>query len=154
LAKQKPIVPLLTQIAYSLIQLIFSTPLGFNTISATTKDREDKLISQLEHLEETEFLCALNQPFNVDFPMSENYQELSKKEKQKVLQELLLKLMKDCFEKLWVVIIDDIEYSDRDSMQILKIMIQLDMIFFILSIGHKLNGHYELPSSILKKSKV
>jgi len=128
-------------------------PLGFNTTS-TMKEREDKLISQLGHIEKTEFLCALNQPFNVNFPMNENYQKLSKKKKQSVLQKLLFKLMEDCFKKVWVVIIDDLEYSDRDSMQLFKVIIQMDMIFFVLSIGHKLSGQYELHPSILKKAQV
>jgi len=128
-------------------------PLSFNATS-TMKEREDKLISQLSHIKETKFLCALNQPFNVNFPINEDYQKLSKKKKQDVLQELLFKLMKDCFKKVWVVIIDDLEYSDSDSMQLFKVITQVHMIFFILGIGHKLSGDYKLHPSILEKAQV
>ncbi|RLU22084.1 hypothetical protein DMN91_006464 [Ooceraea biroi] len=142
-----------SQVSYSLIHLIFSMPLGFN-VTSTAKEREDKLVSQLGHVRQPEFLCALNQPFNVHFAMNARYKALSEKQKHNVLQKFLLKLMRDCFRKLWVVIIDDAEYSDNDSMLLFGTMVQLNTVFFVLSVGHKLNAQYEVHPAVLKRAQV
>ncbi|XP_026826225.1 adenylate cyclase type 10-like [Ooceraea biroi] len=141
------------KVSYSLIHLIFSMPLGFN-VTSTAKEREDKLVSQLGHVRQPEFLCALNQPFNVHFAMNARYKALSEKQKHNVLQKFLLKLMRDCFRKLWVVIIDDAEYSDNDSMLLFGTMVQLNTVFFVLSVGHKLNAQYEVHPAVLKRAQV
>lgn len=128
-------------------------PLGFD-VTSTAKEREDKLISQLSDVPQSEFLCALNQPFNVHFAMNAHYAALSETQKHNVLQQLLLKLMRDCFEKLWVVIIDDAEYSDNDSMLLFSTMIQLNTVLFILGVGDKLNANFDVPPAVLKRAKV
>ncbi|KAL0101169.1 hypothetical protein PUN28_018787 [Cardiocondyla obscurior] len=139
--------------SYNLIRLIFSIPLGFN-VTTTSRDCEEILMSRLEHIYEPEYLCALNQLFNVHFVMSPKYTALSGKQKRKMLLRFVLKLMRSCFKELWVVIIDNAQYSDEDSLNLFHTMTKQSTVFFILSFGHKLNGEYEIHPDVLKKSQV
>ncbi|XP_011879972.1 PREDICTED: adenylate cyclase type 10-like [Vollenhovia emeryi] len=141
------------KVSYSLIHLIFSMPLGFN-VATTPRDREEILMSRLEGVCEPEFLCALNQLFNVHFMMSSSYTALSRKQKRKMLRKFLLKLMKSCFRELWVVIIDNAQYSDEDSMKLFRTITNQSTVLFILSLGRKLNGEYEMDPSVLEKARI
>lgn len=146
-------VSLLAQASYNLIHMIFSKPLNFH-VAASSREREDRLISQLGQVREPDFLCSLNQLFNVHFAMSARYKALSVEQKRKVLSKFLLKLLKRCFRELWVVIIDDAQYADNESMLLFRTMTKRNMIFFILSIGHKLSGEYEVHPAILERARV
>ncbi|CAL1681643.1 unnamed protein product [Lasius platythorax] len=139
--------------SYNLIHMIFSKPLNFH-VAASSREREDRLISQLGQVREPDFLCSLNQLFNVHFAMSERYKALSVEQKRKVLSKFLLKLLKRCFRELWVVIIDDAQYADNESMLLFRTMTKRNMIFFILSIGHKLSGEYEVHPAILERARI
>ncbi|XP_071646995.1 adenylate cyclase type 10 [Temnothorax longispinosus] len=141
------------KVSYSLVHLIFSIPLGFTDATAP-RDREEILMSRLEHVYEPEFLCVLNQLFNVHFMMSPRYKALSGKQKRKVLSNFLLKLMRDCFKDLWVVIIDNAQYSDNDSMKLFRTMTRQSTVFFILSIGRELNGEYEIHPTVLERARI
>lgn len=146
-------VSLLAQTSYNLIHMIFSKPLNFH-ITTSPREREERLMSELGQIREPEFLCALNQPFNVHFAMSQRYTALSVQEKRKMLKKFLLKLLKSCFRELWVMIIDDIQYGDNESMLLFPTMTRRNMIFFVLSIGHRFGGEYEIHPGILKKAQV
>lgn len=136
-----------------MVHLIFSIPLGFN-VATTPREREEILMSCLHNIHEPEFLCALNHPFNVDFMMSPRYTALSRKQKHKVLLKFLRKLMKKCFRELWVVIIDDIQYGDNDSMQLFHTITKQNTILFVLSLGRKLNSEYEISPEVLERARV
>lgn len=127
--------------------------LGFN-VATTLKERENKLVSQLGHIRQPEFLCVLNQLFNVRFTISEPYKTLSDEQKRKVLHKFLIKLVRSCFKKLWVIIIDDAQYSDDDSMLLFSMIAKQNTILFVLSFGCKLNGEYEINPAILEKARV
>lgn len=133
--------------------MIFSVPLGFN-VATTSKEREDRLILQLGRVRQPEFLCALNQPFNVHFTMSARYQALAEERKRKVLRKFLLKLMRSCFREMWVVIIDNAEYGDDDSMMLFRTMAKHDTVLFVLGVGRKLNSEYELSPDVLERARV
>jgi len=145
----------LTQISYNLIRLIFSIPLGFN-VATVPREREEILMSRLRHVPECEpeFFCVFNQLFNVHFMINPRYTELSRKKKRKVLRKFLFKLMTKCFKELWVVIIDNAQYSDNDSMKLFRTITKQNTIFFVLSFGRKLNGEYEIYPAILERARV
>ncbi|KAL6429124.1 hypothetical protein ACFW04_008123 [Cataglyphis niger] len=145
-------VSLLTQASYNLIHMIFSKPLNFH-ITTSPREREDRLMSELGQIRESEFLCVLNQPFNVHFAMSQHYTALSVQQKRKMLKKFLLKLLKSCFKELWVMIIDDIQYGDNESMLLFRTLTRRN-IFFVLSIGHKFGEEYEMHPGILKKAQI
>ncbi|KAK1122953.1 hypothetical protein K0M31_008591 [Melipona bicolor] len=128
-------------------------PLGF-THTSTRKEREDKLLLRLGKLKHPYFLCIFNQPFNVHFSITQHYNVLTDAEKQKLLRKFLLKLMKNCFQELWVVIIDDAEYCDPESLGIFDVFTKKDMIFFVLSIGRKLSTDFPVYFNLLHRGKV
>ena len=143
----------LVQTPYNLIHLLFSMPLGF-TDTSTRKEREDKLLLRLGKLKYPQFLCIFNQPFNVHFSITQHYNALTDAEKKKLLRKFLLKLMKSCFQELWVVIIDDAEYCDPESLSIFDVFAKKDMIFFVLSIGRKLSVDFPVYFNLLHRGKV
>lgn len=132
--------------------MIFSKPLNFH-ITTSPREREDRLMSELGQIREPEFLCVLNQPFNVHFAMSQHYTDLSVQQKRKMLKKFLLKLLKRCLKELWVMIIDDIQYGDNESMLLFPTMTRRN-IFFVLSIGHRFGGEYEMHPGMLEKAQV
>lgn len=143
----------LVQAPYSLVHLIFSVPLGF-TVTSTRKEREDKLLLRLGKVKRPHYLCILNQPFNVRFSISHRYNVLSEPQKQKVLRKFLLKLLKGCFDDLWIIIIDDAEYSDNESLQVFDVLTKKDKVLFILSVGMKLSTEFKMCSNLLSRAKV
>lgn len=128
-------------------------PLGF-THTSTRKEREDKLLLRLGKLKHPYFLCVFNEPFNVHFSITQHYNVLTDAEKQKLLRKFLLKLMKNCFQELWVVVIDDAEYCDSESLDIFDVFTKKDMIFFVLSIGRKLSTDFPVYFNFLHRGKV
>ncbi|XP_053973137.1 adenylate cyclase type 10-like [Hylaeus volcanicus] len=138
---------------YNLIHLIFSMPLGFS-VASTPKEREDKLLLRLGTVRQSHLLCALNQPFNVHFAITHRYNILTEMEKWKVLRKFLLKLVKSCFEALWVIMIDDAECSDHESLQLFDVLTKTDTVFYIVCIGRKLNTDTQVYSNLLIRGKV
>lgn len=86
--------------------------------------------------------------------MSPRYTALSGKQKHKVLLKFLRKLMRKCFRELWVVIIDDIQYGDNDSMQLFHTITKQNTILFVLSLGRQLNSEYEINLEVLERARV
>ena len=132
---------------------IFCAPIGFSDKS-TVKERTDKLLHHLGNSKETEYFCVLNEPFNVDFKVSSQYRALRKREKHAKLRRLLVRLMYTCFHTLWIILIDDIEYADGESISLLNILVKLDLVLFVISLGHKVAKAYSLHKEILQKAKV
>lgn len=52
------------------------------------------------------------------------------------------------------MIIDDVQYGDDDSMQLFYTMTKQNTILFVLSLGRKLNGEYEINPDVLKRAQV
>lgn len=86
--------------------------------------------------------------------MSADYKALSEARKHKVLRKFLLKLMRGCFKDLWVMIVDNIEYGDDDSMTLFRTMAQQETVFFVLSLERKINGEHELHPDVLERARV
>nr|KAF7425239.1 hypothetical protein H0235_007677 [Vespula pensylvanica] len=138
---------------YTLFHLIFSLPLKFS-LTSSSKDREDTLIRLLGNIRYPEYLCVLNEVFNVRFPITRQYTISIESERLKILEQLLINLTEKCFQKLWVIIIDDIEYADEESLNFFDIFIQTDIFLFIISVGRKVGAEYRLANILLKKARV
>ena len=140
---------------YTLIHLIFSVPLGIGTSTSTPKEREDKLISYLGKIRYPHYLCVLNQAFNVNFNMSKRYQFLREHAKHKLLRKLIARLVHCCFRHLSVVMIDDGENTDPESLALLATIIKQDRILFVFTFGQKnVEEFNRLDPTILEKAKV
>lgn len=53
-----------------------------------------------------------------------------------------------------MIIIDDTQHSDNDSMKLFRTMIKQNTVFFILSFGRMFNGEYEIYPDILERARV
>lgn len=111
---------------------MFCVPLGF-TVTSTSKDREDALIAHLGPLNNSQFLWVLNPVFNVNFKIGSEYSLLAEHEKQKHLIKFITELVVKCFTELWVVMIDDADNTDEESLALLRTIITLNRIIFVLS---------------------
>ncbi|XP_076283495.1 adenylate cyclase type 10 [Lasioglossum baleicum] len=138
---------------YSLILLIFSISLSFS-VSTTRKEREDKLLQRMGKVRQSYFLCSLNQPFNVRFPITRRYNSLSESQKWKILRKFLLKLLKGCFTEFWIIVIDDAEYTDIESLQLFDVLTKRDMVFYVLGIGRKLGTEFQIHPNVLLRAKI
>ncbi|XP_066584846.1 adenylate cyclase type 10-like [Prorops nasuta] len=141
------------KVPYTLIHLIFSMPLGFSQ-RTTAKEREDKIIVVLGPIKEPDYLCSLNQAFKVRFRISEKYRALTKENRDIVLRKFLMKLLKNCFKELWIVIIDDLEYSDFETIRLFDTLTKADRILFLVSVGKNQDMEYKLHSALLLKAKL
>lgn len=124
------------------------------TENSSVKDRMDKLLQNLLNFQEVEYLCVLNEPFKVDFKISAEFRELERKEKQRFLRKVLIILMYNCFEKFWVIFIDDIEYADGESISLLNTLIKLDLILFVIGSGQKVTNPYSFHKEIIERTQV
>ncbi|XP_044006022.1 adenylate cyclase type 10-like [Aphidius gifuensis] len=142
-----------TDVPFALIYLIFSAPLDFTTIS-TSKNREEKLNYYLKDSYNEKFFCALNPVFNVNFNNDPEYTQLSKNIKYKIKKQLIVLLMRKCFKDLWIIIVDNIDNSDKESLILIDAIVQQDHVYFVLSCGKKCIFDNHNHSNIIKKSKL
>lgn len=136
-----------------MIYLIFSAPLDFTTIS-TSKNREEKLNYYLKDSYNEKFFCALNPVFNVNFNNDHEYLQLPKNIKYKIKKQLIVILMGKCFKDLWIIIVDNIDNSDKESLMLIDAIVQQDHVYFVLSCGKKCIFDNQHHSNIIKKSKL
>lgn len=96
----------------------------------------------------------MNQVFNVDYKVDEEYSELSEDNKWRVLKKLVATLVHKCFESHCIVMIDDVHNADVDSLKLIDTIVNEDKLFFILTCGQNNLFHSNNHPNILKKSKV
>lgn len=122
--------------------------------NSSIKDRTDKLLHHLANFHELEYLCVLNEPFKSDFKVSAEYRNLERKEKQRYLRKLLIILMYSCFEKFWVIFIDDIEYADGESILLLNTLMRMDLVLFVIGSGQKVANAYSFRKEVIERTQV
>ncbi|XP_063977452.1 uncharacterized protein LOC135162667 [Diachasmimorpha longicaudata] len=139
---------------FGLIHLIFSAPLQF-TASTTSQTRENTLLYHLKFLRYPEFLCALNPVFNVKYRVSSYYLNLTFSDRRSILQKLIFKLAQSCFTHPWVVITDDADNADSESLSLLPTIIEHENIFFVFTFGEmEITDRKRQISKILEKAKI
>lgn len=99
-------------------------------------------------------LCSLNDILNVNFDVSNKYRALPDSDKQEIMEKLLSKLISKIFYRQWVVVIDDAEYSDPETIALLPTIIKEDCILFVMAFGQKLSTEFTISNEILKKAEV
>lgn len=128
--------------------------MGFGTSVPSPKDRKDKIIKFLGKIRYPHYLCALNQAFNVNFTTSARYQSLAESEKRKLMRKLIAKLTHTCFDRLWIIIVDDAENIDPESFSLLATIVKQDRAFFVLSFGKKVITESKFDPLIIERMKV
>lgn len=99
-----------------------------------TENFEEIVNQKLSHLKIDEYFFVLNEIFNTSYEQVEEFKELPR-DLVINLQQLLITTMfkqSDCF---WIVMIDDADFIDSNSLNFLKAITSSQTIFFILTIG-------------------
>lgn len=73
------------------IQLIFGLAIGISETS-TEKDKREKLLHRLAHVQVPELFCVLNPVFGVNFEMTALYKRLNEKQRAVATQRMLKQL--------------------------------------------------------------
>ncbi|KAF5300893.1 hypothetical protein FQR65_LT09056 [Abscondita terminalis] len=144
LAKRDAKMPYLT------IQKILSMPLGITELS-TMEDREIKLKLNLQKIKSSDWYCALNKVFNVNFEKSLAYKSLSTQNKLGVLEIILKQLCYSGFTTIWVIAIDNAEYIDDESWYFIETLLVVDMVFIIMTTTTNIELRKDAINTFLNK---
>lgn len=94
---------------------------------------EDIIVNKLSDLiVEADYLSALNSIFDIHLPAQSSIANDTHGEIQKILLRLLCHNLSSNF---WIVFIDDADYIDSDSFNLLPSLFETKSLFFILTIG-------------------
>lgn len=99
-------------------------------------------------------LCSLNHVLNVNFKMTSEYSNLDGRARRKNLKKLLAHLTRKCFNVAWVIIIDDAELVDDESISLFHTVAKLKNLLFVLTYGNKLSRAYLIPPRIANDARV
>ncbi|XP_057329018.1 adenylate cyclase type 10-like isoform X2 [Microplitis mediator] len=135
---------------YSLINFLFCTPLGFKA-EMTKEDREKIIYRNLKSISEKQYFYLLNEIFNVNFEFNSRYSTLSDDDKKQRVDEYISKLVLECFKELWVILIDDAEYIDKESLTLIPTIVDQERIFLVFGLN---DDEKKLFGILEKKSKV
>lgn len=121
--------------AFSTVSLTMARVLGLNQKDSVSR-REAVLRGALKHLDIPQLLCSLNEVFNVQFELSELFLNLPDVRKNEVRGSLFQQLLKQN-TKFWVVIVDNLEYTDNESWVLLPYVFESDFIFYAATLGNR-----------------
>ncbi|CAH1106140.1 unnamed protein product [Psylliodes chrysocephalus] len=99
-----------------------------------------------------EYLCFLNVIFDVNFPHSMEYKAMDRKKKYKTLQNVFKKFCKMVFDKFYLLVIDDSQYIDDESWLLLNLLVNLNLVFIVATMGTETIS--TIVMEILKNAKI
>ncbi|KAJ8667553.1 hypothetical protein QAD02_009216 [Eretmocerus hayati] len=144
--------PIDKQLPYVLLRLIFDAPLEISGRSSA-KQKQKKLASFFQE-EDLKYLCVFNHIFNVFFKVPPEYEKLKSRARKKLLKKMLAQMTAKCFTELWVVIIDDAELADDESLILFRTIADQKKSFFVMGYGNKLSKNYPIPQDIAETAQV
>ncbi|CAG9821448.1 unnamed protein product, partial [Phaedon cochleariae] len=141
------------EVPYRTIQWIFQKFINCN--AETSEEEKQKIIrSRLMNRSTLEpFLCFLNPVFDVNFPLSDNYNMMDRSLKYETLQYIFRILCRDVFVRFWVIVIDDSENVDDESWLLIDILLDLNLVFIVVTMGSE-KSLSTLALEILKKDRI
>lgn len=142
----------LLQNAYFLIRHIFYEPLGISD-NTPPNAREDLIRSRYSKQDQT-LLCCLNPVFRVTFPVVAEFIAMGIEEKLSLLKRYIVLLAKSCFKDLWVLLVDDLELADEESISILNSFLKQNRVIAVLAYGNKLTKNFSVTYEIESTSLV
>lgn len=72
-------------------------------------------------------------------------------EKKQRIDEFIVKLVEECFKDLWVILIDDAEFIDKESLTLIPTIINQERIFFVFSL---IDDEKKLYEVLEKKARI
>ena len=70
------------------------------------------------------------------------------------MENILALLTQRCFRRIWIIVIDNAELADKESMTVLKTVIIQNRILCLMSYGNKLLEPYTIPQELKAIAKV
>nr|CAI5849851.1 unnamed protein product [Callosobruchus analis] len=121
------------EVPYRTVRYMFLAYIGPD--STSVRDREKKILHLLrdKHLEEQ--LCFLNFVFDVKFNTSKMYHDMDLHTKYETLKNIFKTFCKACFHSFHIIAIDDAENIDDESWMLLKLLLDLNLVFVVATMG-------------------
>ncbi|CAH1970769.1 unnamed protein product [Acanthoscelides obtectus] len=120
-------------VPYRTVRYIFRPFLG--TEATSVRDREKKILRLLSDKELEDQLCFLNFVFDVKFNISKIYKDMDLATKYETLKNLFKILCMACFHTFYIIAIDDAENIDDESWMLLKLLLDLNLVFVVATMG-------------------
>ena len=121
---------------YSTVWLYLSKIMNLSPKMSSIK-LETKLYEMLSNNGIDEYLGVLNPIFNVNFRISKTLKAMNNdqlKETKKIVFKILCEI---AFKDFWVVLMDDLEYSDQESFELFEYLFESNIAFFVLTLGKR-----------------
>ncbi|XP_049548290.1 adenylate cyclase type 10-like [Anopheles darlingi] len=127
-----------SKVPFSAASLCISRPLGF-TDAITPITRQNRIKQYLRDHQVDQHLSLLNELVGTKFPQTEATRSMSIEETRAMRKELFEALCHKTFPStdMWVLIIDDAEFIDDDSFELLNIVWRMPQIISVLAIGYQ-----------------
>ncbi|KXJ77263.1 hypothetical protein RP20_CCG007993 [Aedes albopictus] len=122
--------------AYSAAYLYLSRPLGF-TETITSITRENRIKQYLSEYHLNPQLALLNDILDVEFPKTEMLRMMNDTEQNEIKRKLFDLLCQKAFQNLWVLIIDDLEFMDDESLELFEILWKMPQVITVLALGYR-----------------
>lgn len=119
----------------------------------TAKQRETQIFKLLAKVKVNELLCSLNEVFNVNFEMSNIFFNLPYDKKNEVRIALFKHLILSISSSLWVLIIDNLEYMDEESLMLFINIFESNAFFCTGTLGNR-RDISDLAASVLNHPRV
>jgi adenylate cyclase 10 len=98
-----------------------------------SENYEDLITKKLSKFKVEKLLFVLNEIFDTKFEQPTT--RVMSLEKQRALQQLLVTVLFKQLSHFWIVLIDDADFIDSESMHFLNAIIESQTVYFILTIG-------------------
>uniref|UniRef100_A0A671FTQ8 Adenylate cyclase type 10 n=1 Tax=Rhinolophus ferrumequinum TaxID=59479 RepID=A0A671FTQ8_RHIFE len=132
------------------IQILMANVLGLDTCRHY-KERQSNLQNKVNTLLDEKFYCILNDIFHVQFPISREVSTMSTLRRQKQLEALFMKILKQTVkEKRIIFIIDEGQFVDSASWAFLEELIRTVPVFIIMSLSPFLHMPCAAACTIMK----
>ncbi|XP_068895089.1 adenylate cyclase type 10-like isoform X2 [Tenebrio molitor] len=138
---------------YQTIRLIFNVPLSIQKDSSS-KEKEQKLLTMLKRIKVPDLMCVFNHVFGVNFKNSELYMSLNEDARKVALKKMIKQLCYACFVKIWVLAMDDCEYIDQESWEVLSTLFDINTVFIVATMARDKLLKVTSLSKILNDARV
>jgi hypothetical protein len=101
------------------------------------EDRQEFLKNYLDGWNLENYLWFLNPIFNVNFPDTGEYSDMDTDDEQLIRKSVFKILCFKVFQYFWIILIDDMEFSDNDSLEMFDFLFELRNVFLVFTVGRR-----------------
>ncbi|XP_044745278.1 adenylate cyclase type 10-like [Coccinella septempunctata] len=137
-------------IPFHFIRRFFSITFSSNLNTSTVQERQIELYKRLSDMSQNNMLWSMNRVFNVNFPETGEYWTFTSEEKLQITLHVLQHLCFKMFPVFWLILVDDADYIDDDSLGVLEPLLQTKTFFLILTKNRDYALHGSRTSTFAK----